>query len=278
MVTTVDVKDASGSTVTLNAPAALGRAAAASSKPVTLSSEDFAVIDGLETLITATNTAIASTNTAIASTNTKLDTLHTDIGTTLHADVDGMETLATATNTAIAATNTALGTMNTAIAATNTALAALSQGWAFEATLAPTVTNGAYSANDIVGGLLTFSNVARAADELFMVTGVSVICKAAVLPTWTLILANANFGGSTVTDNAALNIVAADALTIRKNLPVANLYDLGTPNMWSVDGLGIVMAPASGTRNIFGLLVDGTGVTLTSTSDIQITLRGVGAK
>lgn len=58
---TIDVKDAAGATVALEKPLAPARAAAAASRPVVLSNEDFAVLDGLET--------------AIASTNTKLDTL-----------------------------------------------------------------------------------------------------------------------------------------------------------------------------------------------------------
>ncbi|TGQ95430.1 hypothetical protein EN851_07890 [Mesorhizobium sp. M8A.F.Ca.ET.208.01.1.1] len=74
---TIDVKDANGNIVTIPTPSTAGRASAAASKPVTLSNEDYAAIDGIET--------------AIASTNTKLDTLHTDLATTLAGLVDGLE-------------------------------------------------------------------------------------------------------------------------------------------------------------------------------------------
>jgi hypothetical protein len=74
---TIAVKDANGNIVNVEAPVAVGRAAAAASKPVALSNEDFAAIDGIETLL--------------ASTNTKLDTLHTDLATTLAGLVDGLE-------------------------------------------------------------------------------------------------------------------------------------------------------------------------------------------
>lgn len=242
MVTTVDIKDAGGATVTLNAPVALGRAAAAASKAVVLSSEDFAVIDNLETLIT--------------STNTKLDTLHTDLGTTIHADlattlagyVDGLEA----------------------------AIAALSQRWAFDVLVNPTVTNGAYSAGDIIGGLLTFTNVARATDELFVVTGALVTVKSAVTPSLTLVLFNADPNGAAYADNNAYGIVAADIGKELAALPVATLFDHGTPNTYRIDNQFIVCTPISGTRNVYGLLVDATGVTLTSTSDIGIRLRGIG--
>lgn len=70
---TMTVKDANGVNVDIEKPLAPGRMAAAVSRPVALSNEDFAVLDGLETLIT-------STNTLVTSTNTKLDTVHTDLG------------------------------------------------------------------------------------------------------------------------------------------------------------------------------------------------------
>src|SRR4051812_36090796 len=102
---TMDVKDAAGATVAVEKPLAPGRTAAATSRPVALSSEDFAVIDNLETLIT--------------STNTKLDTLHTDLGTTLHTDLG----------------TTLAGYLD----GVETALAALSQRWAFDVAVVPTV-------------------------------------------------------------------------------------------------------------------------------------------
>jgi hypothetical protein len=48
---TIDVKDAGGSTVAIEKPLAPGRAAASASRPVALSNEDFAVLDGLETVL-----------------------------------------------------------------------------------------------------------------------------------------------------------------------------------------------------------------------------------
>lgn len=62
---TINVKDATGTAVAIEKPLPPGRAAAASSRPVALSTEDAAFLDGLET--------------AVAATNTKLDALHTDI-------------------------------------------------------------------------------------------------------------------------------------------------------------------------------------------------------
>ncbi len=62
---TMTVLDSTGAAQTVEKPLAPGRAAAASSRPVALSSEDFAVIDGLETLIGTTNTNLATINTTL---------------------------------------------------------------------------------------------------------------------------------------------------------------------------------------------------------------------
>jgi hypothetical protein len=160
-----------------------------------------------------------------------------------------------------------------------TLLTALSAklSWAFDVAATPTVTNGAYSAGDIMGGLIDFPALARANDELIVITGVQVISKAAVTPSLTLVLFNADPGSTTTTDNAAYSLNAADAFKVVKAIPISALYDHGTPNSWSAEGLNIVAAPYSGARNLKGLLIDATGVTLTSTSDIQVRLRGLGA-
>lgn len=71
---TIDVKDAGGSTVALEKPLAPSRSAAATSRPVVLSNEDFAVLDGIEGLLTTIDGRVDGLETLIASTNTKLDT------------------------------------------------------------------------------------------------------------------------------------------------------------------------------------------------------------
>lgn len=49
---TISIKDAAGATQNVEAPLAPGRAAATSSRPVALSNEDYAAIDGIEALLT----------------------------------------------------------------------------------------------------------------------------------------------------------------------------------------------------------------------------------
>lgn len=149
-------------------------------------------------------------------------------------------------------------------------------GWGFDVAVTPTVTNGSYSANDIMGGLLTFANCARIADEPVIITGAQVACKADVNIAPTLVLFNADPSSTTKTDNAAYSLNAADGFKVIKVLTGFVRTDHGTPNTFSLDNIGLVAAPASSSRTIYGLLIDTSGVTLGSTSDVQVRLRGIG--
>ena len=153
-------------------------------------------------------------------------------------------------------------------------------GHGFDLPVQPTVTAGAYSAGDIVGGLLTFS-VAESNNSPVVVTGVEVAIKAAVTSALKLVLFNANPSSTTTTDNAAYSLSASDVFKVETVIDFlaanAVLTDHGTPNTYSVNGLSIVCSPDRETRAVYALLLDGTGWTLTSTSDIQVRLRGVGA-
>lgn len=154
------------------------------------------------------------------------------------------------------------------------------QGWGFSVVLTPTITAGAYTAGDIVGGLLTFTNVASANDQPFILQNVMVTIEAAITSALTLILFNADPTSTTKTDNAAYSLNAADAAKVVATLPFnalgGYLQDHGTPNTYELANLARVIAPASGARTIYGLLIDGTGFTPTATDDLTIRISGTG--
>lgn len=153
-------------------------------------------------------------------------------------------------------------------------------GWGFSVAVAPTVTAGAYSAGDIMGGLLEFDLVAPGNDMPFILQEVQIALKSAVSPALLLVLLSADPSGTTKTDNAAYSLAAADVFKVVASLPINTLggylTDHGTPNTIRLGNLAIPMLPAAGTRKIYGLLVDLTGVTLASTSDLQVRLSGTG--
>lgn len=224
----------------------------------------------------ADNLAVKDGTGAAKSLRTKETT--TDIHQPYHGVLDG-EDVALGAKADAAVTNPA--SSGSLIALAKGLLTYLSgylttRGYGFDVAVTPTVTAGAYSAGDIMGALMTFA-VARANDEPVVITGVQVVCKAAVTPALTLVLLNANPTSTTKTDNSAWSLNAADAFKVIGAVALTSSWtDHGTPNSIRADNLNIVAEPASGTQNIYGILVDGTGVTLTSTSDIQVRLRGVG--
>lgn len=151
--------------------------------------------------------------------------------------------------------------------------------WAFDVVAAPAVTAGAYGPGDIMGALMTFSNVAQAVDQGFILQKVEFAFKSAVTPSLTLIIFNADPVGTTKTDNAVYSLATTDTFKVVTALPInalgGYLVDHGTPNTIELGNLAIPMKPISGTRDIYALLVDLTGVTLSSTSDLQVRLAGI---
>jgi hypothetical protein len=156
----------------------------------------------------------------------------------------------------------------------------ITQGQGFDYAVTPAVTAGAYSAGDIMGALMEFP-VCRIPGKPVLITGLQFALKAAVTPSLQAVLFDADPTNTTKTDNAAYSLNAADVFKVIKSVPVlalgGYLTDHGTPNTYSIDGLNIVAAPADQTSSsIYMLLIDLTGVTLTSTSDLQVRMRGLG--
>lgn len=145
---------------------------------------------------------------------------------------------------------------------------------AFDIKVVPTVTNGAYSAGDIMGALLTF-DTGMAKNKLILLNKVVITIKAAVTPALTLHLFDADPTSTTKTDNAAYSLNAADAFKLIDSYAVADaVVDHGTPNSYRIADINDVIRPAADSAIFYGLLVDGTGVTLTSTGDVQLRASG----
>lgn len=153
-------------------------------------------------------------------------------------------------------------------------------GYGFDEAATPTVTAGAYSAGDIVGGLMTFP-VGRVAGGMIILQDVQVVTKSDVSPSLLLVVFSADPTSTTKTDNAAYSLNVADAFKVRAALPLTALgginTDHGTPHTIRVGNLGIPIKLGAGSLNLYALLVDLTGTTLGSTSDVQVRLAGVGA-
>ena len=150
-----------------------------------------------------------------------------------------------------------------------------SQG--FDSVLVPTVTNGAYAANDVIGGLLTI-DTGLAVDQPFVLNELVFAFKSAVTPSLVAHIFEA--APTAMADNAAYTLgTVADVFKLRASLPVAALggylTDHGTPNTYRLQNINLVMLPVSGTNDFYIYLQDTTGVTLTSTSDLQVRACGM---
>lgn len=153
-----------------------------------------------------------------------------------------------------------------------------SGGYGFDLVDIPATTNGAYSAGDMIGGYRAVE-VCEAIDEPVLITGLQVIFKAAVQPNIRAVF----FGATPVAslaDNGAYSLDATDVLKVRRTLSSvvlgATYNSHGTPKSISLAPQPFVMKPIAGTKNIGYVLVDDTGVTLTSTADMQVRFSGMG--
>lgn len=129
----------------------------------------------------------------------------------------------------------------------------------------PTVTNGAYSSGDAVGGKLTFSGVARSG----RVKNVQVVDKAGNASPYELHLFRVDF--TAMSDNGAWNPSDADALNEIAVVQVGTAFS-GSSN--SISDSGAVDVPYhADTGDLYGQLVVRDTPTLGSTSDIQVNFQ-----
>ncbi len=96
----ITVLEADGVTQTDIVSLDVGRQAAAASKSIAFSSEDFAVLDGIEATLTTIDGRVDGLETLVGTTNTTL--------TAIDGRVDGLETLVTSSNTKLDTLNTTM--------------------------------------------------------------------------------------------------------------------------------------------------------------------------
>jgi hypothetical protein len=137
-------------------------------------------------------------------------------------------------------------------------------------TVTPTITAGAYTAGDNVGGLLKFKDVAFLNDLEVVITGVTLSDAASQSAATDLIIFSAKPGSSTFTDNAAQAIADAELPEI---LHVFNLtsYDSFSDNSSAqINDIRVVVPFTE--DGIYAALVTRGTPTYAATTDIDVTL------
>lgn len=135
----------------------------------------------------------------------------------------------------------------------------------------PTVTAGAYSAGDVVGGRLEFAGAARVAGLGGVVCGVTIVDDAGQDSEMELWLFNDQ--PDAIADNAAFAPNEDELHTLAGSISTADgsWRAAGTPSACYIPQY-LRYDPTTGTA-IYGFLVDRTGGTLVATDDITVLLH-----
>ncbi len=122
-------------------------------------------------------------------------------------------------------------------------------------------------------GALIELTIGRVANGKVTLQQIELSLLVAVTPTFSVHLFSADPTNTTKTDNAAYSLNAADTFKHRGTITGFTLTDHGTPNTYEANALGRILT-TDASMKIYALIVDGTGVTLTGTSDLQIRVAG----
>lgn len=117
----------------------------------------------------------------------------------------------------------------------------------------------AYASGDVLADSQVLTNIMRANDSTGVLQSVTMLDKADQKVAMTLYFLSSNVAMGT--ENAAPSISDANSLFILGYVDIAasDWKDLGGTAVASIKGIGLGLAPASGTRNVYIAAVNGTG-------------------
>lgn len=152
-------------------------------------------------------------------------------------------------------------------------------GQAYVVRVAPTVTAGAYTADDTLGGEMTVTDAARFSGGGGILTGVTMVAEDNDADGWSasdveVLLFDSNPAG-TYTDNVALDSTAltdADAPLLLGTLLLETKVDLGDVTMLKVTDVNIPYLCSGGT-DLYAVAVNRGGVTPEATDAITFTFH-----
>ncbi|MBU2051196.1 MAG: hypothetical protein KKH61_19785 [Gammaproteobacteria bacterium] len=146
------------------------------------------------------------------------------------------------------------------------------KGTGFNIPVTLTVTNGAYSVADVVGGLITFANACSAAGKSAIINSLTLAGVVAI--PYELWLFPGELSAGTIADNAAFAISATDAANCKGVIPIS-AADYNTAqsafNVATVRGVGLQFSCTATT--LYGYL-KAVAVTSPGTTTLTITLIG----
>ena len=137
--------------------------------------------------------------------------------------------------------------------------------------VSPTVTAGAYSANDVVGGTLTFSGVSKG-----ILRAVTVVDQAKQAGALQLVLFDAV--PTDIADNGTFDIADADLLNVIGAVHLTDTaggdkFDFTDNKIYMRQGLNIPLRSDEAGQAIYGFLIALGTPTFAATTDVQVQLH-----
>jgi hypothetical protein len=240
----VTVLEADGVTQTDIVSLDVGRQGIAASKSVALSTEDFAVLDGIEGLLTTLDGRVDGLETLITSTNTKLDTLNTSVsGATIDTGTPG--------SPATTEVMTVQG------AASMTPVASVGKTVVFA--LTPTLDTSAYGTGDVLFDRTICNGIFRVVDGTGVLQSIQVIDQDdnGVAIDFYIHTTDATLG----TANSTPSISDANAVELLGPFSIAtgDYKDLGGVKVGKISNIGQPIKAVSGTDDLYiSAVVTGT--------------------
>ena len=142
--------------------------------------------------------------------------------------------------------------------------------------VAPTVTAGAYTADDCLGGEMTISGAARWTGGSGIITGISMAAEDDDADGWAadnveVLIFDSNPAG-TYTDNLALAVTDADAALLVGSVVLDTKVDCGNVTLLYARNVNIPYV-CSGTANLFAVAVNRGGITPEATDALTFTFH-----
>lgn len=144
--------------------------------------------------------------------------------------------------------------------------------------VAPTVTAGAYTANDCIGGEQTLSNAARVSGQGGVLSGIMCAIEDDAANGWRandieVIIFDSNPAG-TYTDNTALAVTDADSILIMGSILLDTHVDCGNVSLLYAQNIGLIYE-CNGSANLYAVAVNRGGRIPDATDGMHFTYQFV---
>jgi len=140
----------------------------------------------------------------------------------------------------------------------------------YSISVTPTVTVGAYHANDDVGGLFTLTNAMRTSGGSGFWQSIHIIDKANQKAAFVIVLFNSSPGAATISNNVAISFSTDVTKVIRTFLVPSTAYDTVGGVAFADMNIGQVVT-ASGSANLYAAVMCYGTPTYSSASDLTFT-------